>query len=450
MGFDRMHIRWLLLLASLLLLSLAGAYAVLEQQLYTSLVIAGLWLATAYGLYRWVMQGNRDVARFLEAVEHRDWSLSFPKRSAGAGMHQLHEALNHVLEALRESRIEKETQFQFFSSLTQAIPTGILVLRKDGAVHLMNPAVSQLLGVPEVHAWDRLRKWIPETVSQLESLPDGQKALLPAERKQGEPSLLARKQTLRSGSETFQVYLLHNIQNELDLREMEAWHKLIRVLTHEIMNSVTPITSLTETVRMLLESDAGQLKEPAELTSHVLDDIHLSLQTIEKRSNGLMQFVADYRKLVRLPDPKPEVVQVTELFKRIEKLVTPALEARKVEWTTEVRPSTLEMLADSSLIEQVLLNLVQNASDAVEEITEPSIHIQATATPDVVRISVRDNGEGIPAEHASTIFIPFFSTKQNGSGIGLSLTRNIMRLHRGSVFFESEAGSTTFVLEFPR
>ncbi|UCH20347.1 MAG: hypothetical protein JSU83_17590 [Deltaproteobacteria bacterium] len=241
---------------------------------------------------------------------------------------------------------------------------------------------------------------------------------------------------------------MQNIQNELEEKEMKSWQNLIRVLTHEIMNSITPIASLSSTAYGLLKNN--QECEAPESMNEIIGDVRDAVNTIEKRSKGLLDFIENYRKLTRIPKPDFRIVQVKDLFERVGNLMKDQLEHQAIDFTIQVDPESLEITADWALIEQVLINMCKNSVEAVQGIRNPKIAL--TAGTDGLGnpvIKVIDNGKGISEEVAEKIFIPFFTTKPQGSGIGLSLSRQIMRLHKGTLSVTSKPGvETTFVLRF--
>jgi two-component system nitrogen regulation sensor histidine kinase NtrY len=250
--------------------------------------------------------------------------------------------------------------------------------------------------------------------------------------------------------QSFSLVSIQNIHSELEEKEIEAWQKLIRVLTHEIMNSITPIASLASTIKELIEESYGILPEGKEVKTEALDDIHQASQTIQKRSQGLLHFVDAYRNLTLIPKPKMQIFQIKDLFVRVEKLMQANIKKKSIDFKANVEPQTLELTADPELIEQVLINLLLNALQSVEKKKEPKIDLKAQMEGrGRIIIQVRDNGPGILAENIEKIFIPFFSTKEGGSGIGLSLSRQIMRLHNGSIGIHSEPNvETVLTLRF--
>jgi signal transduction histidine kinase len=247
----------------------------------------------------------------------------------------------------------------------------------------------------------------------------------------------------------FKLVSLQNIHRELEEKEMEAWQKLIRVMTHEIMNSVTPISTLASTIHALVRDPEGAEGEGSE-EPETNRDIRLAAQTIEKRSRGLLHFVDAFRSLTLVPKPAPSLFSLKDLLARVGRLMTAHMAEKNIVFSIQVEPEGLELAADPELIEQVLINLLLNARQAVEGRPGADIRVKAFLNErGRIIVQVIDNGPGIPPENIEKVFIPFFSTKTGGSGIGLSLSRQIMRLHKGTIHVHSEPGvQTIFTLTF--
>jgi len=423
------------------------AHLLFHTHLYAvTFVVAISILLQITGLIHYVERTNRSVTRFLEAIKYDDFSQSFSGLALGASFDDLKNAFTDVLEKFQATRAEKEEHFRYLQIVVEHIGTGLIAFQRDGSIELLNNAAKRLLRLPHAKRLDDLRSFSDELVNTLLDLTAGDKALIKIQ-DQGEllhVSIYATEFVLRGTR--FTLVSLQNIQSELEEKEMEAWQNLIRVLTHEIMNSVTPISSLASTVNDLLK-DPQEALDPA----HSLEDIRSAIQTIERRSEGLIHFVESYRRLTRVPQPDFQIFRVAGLFNQIEHLMAPQLEADGIEFEIRIDPKTLELTADAQLIEQVLINLVLNAKQALKE-GRPPRQIMLISRMDLrgrVIIQVTDTGPGILPEVQERIFIPFFTTKPTGSGIGLSLSRQIMRMHNGSIAVSSEPGKhTVFTLRF--
>ncbi|MBT5831944.1 MAG: ATP-binding protein, partial [Candidatus Latescibacteria bacterium] len=436
------HFRLVCILRVMLLCATAYLffYLIFQTTYYATLVIVGAWTLYQVGaLIHYVERTNRDLTRFLQAIRYEDFSQSF---SLGTGLGStytdLKEAFNEVLDAFRKTRADKEEHFQYLHTVVQHIGIGLICFANDGRVELINTAALRLLRRPHVRDVRELESFSKPLVEVLLRMRSGEKSLVKVDDDDELLQLVVYATELRMRGETFTLASVQNIQSELEEQEMEAWQKLIRVLTHEIMNSITPISSLASTVRGMIPEQGG------EEDSETLSDVHMALETIESRSQGLLHFVETYRELTRIPKPDFKIFAVSELFSHIVQLMNTDLEEKNIVLQVAIAPETLELTADPDLVEQVLINLLRNASQALTG--RENARIDLTAQLDRrgrVVIRVRDNGPGILAEVQERIFIPFFTTKREGSGIGLSLSRQIMRVHRGTISVQSELNKNT-------
>ena len=396
-----------------------------------------LLLYQVFSLVRFVDRTNRDLARFLAAVRYADFSQTFVTGGSGSSFDELRTAFNEVLDAFRLARAEKEEQARYLQTVVQHIGVGLLVFDGGGRVSLINNAAKRLLGVPRLGGIADLDRVSPGLAASLKNLGPRGRDLV----RFGETQLALHASVFRTGDREHTLVALQDIGPDLDEKETEAWQNLIRVLTHEIMNSITPIASLAATAD-------GMLKEGS-FDGETAGDIRTAVGTIQRRSEGLLQFVETYRGLTRVPAPAFEIVPVAGLFARVEQLLGPQFAESGVELHTAVDPPGLELTADPGQVEQVLINLLSNAREATEGGDGGRVDLGAHLARGKVVVEVADNGPGIVEEALGKLFIPFFTTKQNGSGIGLSLCRQIMRLHRGSISVRSQPGErTVFSLRF--
>lgn len=427
----------------------------------TPFIVALLIIGQVYSLIQYVQKTNREIARFLDSIRYSDFSQSFRPSVKGSSFEELNNALADVIERFRKTRGEKEEQYRYLQIVVQHIGIGLMAFTEDGKVELINTAAKKLLRVNNVQYISDLGGTSKPLVNAMENVEAGQNVLVKFvnDNELFQLSIYATEFKMRDSR--YKLVSLTNIQNELEEREMEAWQNLIRVLTHEIMNSVTPIISLSSTASSLLQGimSAGSVQTPetggrrrddTEANAESLNDVKGALDTISKRSQGLLHFVDDYRNLTRIPTPNFQTIKVAELFGRIEKLFADRLLIRGIKCSTSVSPQELELTADPDLIEQVIINLIMNSIGALASVPSPQIRLAAkTDNRGGILIQVADNGHGIPEELQEKIFIPFFTTRKEGSGIGLSLSRQIMRAHKGSITVSSVPGEeTVFTLRF--
>jgi len=393
---------------------------------------------------------NRLFLRFLNAIQYDDFTEQFHISGEGKTLRELSLQLNKVMEKFREVRAEKEAHLQYFEVIVQHIGIGIVTFKPDGTILLLNNAAKKLLQVGQLRQVQELEAVSPELALGLRQLESGDKVLVPVRQGAEQANLSVHVMELSLLGDRIRLASLQNIQSELEEKEMEAWQNLIKVLTHEIMNSVTPIASLSASAYEEVSGYTDTEAEEVTLLREELLDIGQCLQTISRRSDGLIYFVNDFRNLTTITVPQFSRFNVTELLQEIKVLLREQLIAKQVRLHLEVSPDSLILSADRAMVEQVLINLVKNAMEAVQD--QPGSKIYVRAFHDErsrISIEIEDNGHGMTTEAMSKIFIPFFTTKKSGSGIGLSLSRQIMRLHKGTISVQSELGKgTTFRLRF--
>ncbi len=453
MFFKRFRIQ--IIIRILLLTSSIYAFFYLLQQtkLYATIFIVGFFiLYQVYALIRYVERTNQHLSRFLLAVKHGDFSRSFSGKELGPSFEELLKIFNDIMEKIQQTRSEKEEHYRYLQTIVHHVGIGLITFQADGKVDLINTAAKRLLNVPGLRNIKTLKNFSQPLVETLFSLKAGEKALVKVN--EGEMELAIHAAEFRLRDQKFTLVSLHNIQSELQEKEMEAWQTLIRVLTHEIMNSMTPITSMATTVIDLLNPyhhEEGQNSETS-IDAETIADIANALKTIHKRSTGLTHFVSAYRNLTLIPKPNFKLFAIEELFTRVKKLMEGKFKENGILFQWSVDPQTLELTADPGLIEQVLINLLLNAADALMGYKNKEPQVELSASLDEIGriiIQVTDNGPGIVKEALGKVFIPFFTTKKKGSGIGLSLSRQIMKLHKGSIGVHSEPDvRTVFTLKF--
>jgi nitrogen fixation/metabolism regulation signal transduction histidine kinase len=434
----------------LLALTILGAVLLAPGRPGGAAALGAAAVYQVYALVRYVERINRDLARFFLSVHYADSGQSFKDEGLGRSFRDVRGAMAGVMDTLRRVRSEREEQAQYLETLVQHVGIGLLVFQPDGRVELINNAAKRLLRVPWLKNVEALRAFSPELVEALLRLPTQEKGFvrIAGEKETLTLALSATEFRLRGGD--YRLVSLQNIQRELEEKEMEAWQKLIRVITHEIMNSVTPISTLASTIGGLAAGTEPGGAVPGPGAEEARTDILEAARTIEKRSRGLLHFVEAFRSLTLLPKPEIRPVPLEDLFARAGRLMTAHIAERAVAFSSSIDPPSLVLQADPELIEQVLINLLLNALQAVERRPASAVSLRAFLDDrGRILIQVADNGPGIPPENLEKVFVPFFSTKAGGSGIGLSLSRQIMRLHGGTLHVHSEPGvQTVFTLGF--
>jgi len=431
----------------LALILAAGFFLYFQYESYLVLLLmAILVLASILNLVKYVDITNRDLARFLSSIKYSDFSQSFGSQKLGPSFDELSQAINNVMDEFRKTRTEKEEQYRFLQTVLRHINIGLFSYDQSGKFEFINKSARKMLGLTHSATVSSLQSLPSEFRTKLLDLKPGERLPVKMYSETEIIQLIVYSTEVRMRDQKYTRVSIKNIQMELEEKELEAWQKLIRVLTHEIMNSVTPISSLASTVNNLLNT----IPDDQELNEEQTEDIKNAVKTIEKRSKGLIDFVDNYRNLTKIPKPDFEIVSVEQLFKRLYKLFKNEIEKNTIEFRIDVKPASLEITADPAMIEQVLINLILNAMHALGECKERCIHLHAELNPQgKIIMKVSDNGPGIPDDIQEKIFIPFFSTKKDGSGIGLSLARQIMRAHGGNIRLKSEAfKDTEFSLVF--
>jgi len=445
----RIAIAWRVILIALTLLLI---FLLLEIPRYRfSAVILGLFfILEVILLIRYVEQTNRKLTNFFESIRYADFSRSFSDPGLGKSFEDLSREFNQVIEAFRKYRTEKEEHFNYLQTVIQHISIGIVVFKQDGKIEVFNNAISKMLNIRNIRFVSDLKSIKEDLPVTLMGLKAGESTLFKIFTSDALLQLSLTATEFRMQGEDYILVSMQNISSELDEKEIESWQKMIRVLTHEIMNSITPITSLASTVHDMTikkEDDKILLKT---LDEEDVESIDSALSTIQNRSQGLLNFVEVYRDLTRIPKPNFRYFKVSELFDRCSLLLKPKMETLGIECSSKVLPADLMVTADPDLIDQVIINLMLNAIDAVREVEAPMINIVATInSSNRVVIDFNDNGTGIKPDIMDKIFMPFFTSKKHGNGIGLSLSRQIMHLHKGSILVRSKHDEgTVFTLVF--
>lgn len=450
MDCNRFRVQFWVRIVLILITTAAMVYWLPKTDLLASPVLLALILLYQLAsLLRVMEKPQRDLVQFFDAIRYSDFSRSFSSPGASKSLQPIKEGFDYVVDAFQKARAEKEAQYRYLQTIVHHVGVGLIVFANDGSVNLINQAARKLFQLPHLKHIQGLAGFHPDLPGILLQLKPGQKqhfALYDVKTGDNMTLSLMSTQFVLQGESCFLVSV-QNIQSELEEKELDAWQNLIRVLTHEIMNSITPISSLASTAKSVLSQT--DLEKP-DLSHELLDDVRQAVQTIETRSEGLLRFVQSYRQLTRLPKPEFKIVMIKELFRPIELLMQPQFDQMAVELEIKVEPESLEITADPSLTEQVIINLLKNAMEWTSRKAGGSVRMIASmGLGGRPIIQVFDNGPGIQKEALEKVFIPFYSTKDDGSGIGLSLSRQIMRLHGGSLSVQSEPGiQTVFTMRF--
>jgi len=417
-----------------------------KQLLFTFLVLLTIIVFQIINLIKFVTKTNTELAKFLDAIKQSDFSVYYPKKKISNSIDELHESFNIILDSFKKITIDKEVQFSFLQQIVKHLETGIIAINGNNEIVIMNQAAIDLLNISKPKTWQQLKTRCSKFVEEVDKEPKSGKKLIEIKQLDEKINLLLRSSLNIFKDEKFRIITFHNIKSEIEQKEIDAWIKLIRVLNHEIMNSVTPISSLTETIIMLLEDNEKNDIEIDRVNKQTINDVLKCAKTILKRSNRLFDFVSEYRKLTKVPFPKPEKIQLKTLFDEVEQFMKAELISKKINFIINDFDENLWIKVDPKQIEQVLINLITNSIHALQNTKNPEISIYSRKRNDEILISVSDNGCGIEADFIDEIFTPFFSTKDNGSGIGLSLSRQIMQMHKARISVRSEKNKGTEIV----
>jgi signal transduction histidine kinase len=438
-----------ILLRLAVLVALAGATPVLFSKGFSSLALltSGLALGVAASLYRFYTRRFRLINNFFEAVKYRDFSQRYREEDKLTDLKSLYSGFNLVNQTVRSVKAERETHYLYLQKILELVDVGIMAFdTHSGNVLWMNEAFQETLGLPSFKNISFVEKRSVILYQQIFSAYYPQPAEVKYKVQESDVHLLVSNSLFKMENQASKLVVIQNIETALNRNEAEAWKKLLSVMTHEIMNSIAPIASLSGTlVRELNQPQAA----PAGKVALAKEDLLLGLESIKNRSEGLMRFAKTYRSLNKVVNLNLEEVELSDLFSRLATLMKTTTTKAKLSFAVE--PPTLKVTADAYLLEQVLINLILNALQATEELSTPEVKVAAAERPEGgIIIKVRDNGPGIAPEALDKIFVPFFTTKKTGSGIGLSLSKQIMTLHGGKIQLSSSATSGTLVsLIFP-
>jgi nitrogen fixation/metabolism regulation signal transduction histidine kinase len=433
------------LLAGSMLLCL---YFVVYTEKYVSGVIVSLLVVyQIYELHQYVLETNRKLTRFLEAVRYSDFTAGFSKDSKlGESFRDLNRMFNEVFAAFRKARAEKEEHWQYLKTVVQHVNVGLLSYDESGNVELMNNTAKRYLRVPHLSNIQELAEVNAEVYQTIIRLAPGTKTLV---KPSSDLHLSINATELRLRGSQYKLVSMQNILSELQQQEIESWQNLTKVLRHEIMNSITPIASLAGTAIDIIQEDGMRQNGSMTFDLEAYDDISMSLRTIENRSRGLVTFVDAYRNFTNIPRPEFQRVVVKDIVEEVVKLIQAGVADPQITLEVRVEPPNLIARMDAKLIEMVLINVLKNAAEVLGDTEHPTITINAHADMEQrVFMDITDNGPGIEPEALEKIFIPFYTTKSTGSGIGLSLSQRIMQMHQGNLLVRSRVGEgTTFTLQ---
>lgn len=397
-------------------------------------------------IYRFQKKAYTELEQFTEAVYYRDFSRNFDIKHSPTELRPLRKSFNTINASFKQIAKEKETQYQYLQQILQLVDTGILSYETtSGDVVWMNDTLKRMLALPYLKTIHSLKKRDENLYAEIIALKPGNSKVATLHGEKIAFKVLISATAFQTDGKKYKLIAFQNVNEALDETESKAWQKLLNVMTHEIMNSIAPISSLASTLKKLLKDSHDQPSQAG-----VLEDLELGIDTIHRRSEGLLKFAETYRHLNKITTLNLKKIHVRDLFANQYRLMQPTFEQKNIHLEIIMKDPDLVIDADINLVEQVLINLLVNAMEAVKDVPAPQIIFSAQhVANEKVMIRVTDNGCGMSEEMADKIFIPFFSTKKNGSGIGLSLCKQIMLLHGGQIQAQSVPGQgSAFILLF--
>lgn len=450
MGFSRFSfsigIRTALIMFNLLVLT----YLLLNPGYHAASVAATLVLvAQCYGIVKFVSTTNGELVRFFEAAKNADYSQRFDLSRLGSGFVELGNEFSAILSNFQHARQQREEQLKHLKAVIEHVPVPLISIQQDGMITLWNNSARRLFGVSRILRIDDLSQFGTEFEHQLTTIKAGERRLVDFKVDGMTHQLSLSMTDVHVAGRREKLLSLQDIQNELDASQMKAWQELVRVLTHEIMNSITPVASLAATAVDLIDDTKNKVSGQPDVME-ALNDVSSAVETVARRSDGLINFVSSYRKLTSLPKLNKQRFKIKEKFDHVQQISMQNTESHSINYKVNVVPSELELFADQDMLEQILINLVKNAQQALVKSEHPQIELNAYLNRrGHAVLEVSDNGVGIAEDITNKIFIPFFTTKKNGSGVGLALARQIMNGHDGSIHVTpNESGGVTFRLIF--
>jgi two-component system nitrogen regulation sensor histidine kinase NtrY len=439
----RIVIRVVLLLTALS----AESFCLVKNWFLLAALLSPVIIYLVVNFFNFHREARQELSQFVEAIHYRDFSRNFDVKHAPADIQPLRKGFNEINSTFKVISKEKETQYQYLQKILELVDTGILSYKHDnGEVVWMNETLKKMLYLPYLKTIHSLVKRDEDLYNKVISLKPGESKIATAHTEKKSFKVLLSATGFQTDGVKFTLIAFQNVDEALDETESKAWQKLLGVMTHEIMNSIAPISSLADTLKNRLDDSVSSLNN----NEGSIEDLKLGIDTIKRRSEGLLKFAETYRNLNKITTLNLKKVYVRDLFENLNTLMEPTLDKKNIDMEIVLKDPSLAVEADVSLVEQVLINLVVNSIDAVKDREDARIVLTADiSTNNKIIIKVGDNGPGMSEEVLDKIFIPFFSTKKSGSGIGLSLCKQIMMLHHGNIHAQSiEGKGTTFLLQF--
>ena len=420
----------------------------LRDYYITILNLAILLLFQTILLIRYVRKMNLQIIDYFDLIKNKESGFRLKNITGKDSFSALRKHFNETNEIIQDIRFEKEIQTNYLNHLVNYVNIGLFSFDENERFHFINPEAKRILGITNLFKIDDLNIIKSDFANFLRHLQPGQSEVIELSEPAVKQKLSISCALLSLKGKKIKLISFQNIDKHLYKNEIESWNKLIRILNHEIMNSITPITSLSKTMKKyFLVGDT--IKDLKDITTLNINRTVEGLDIIEERGSGLISFVNSYRKLSSLPEPKRTEIDVSKLLNQVKDLFIDEIESKNIDFKIELKPDDIILFADKDQITQVLINIIRNSFEAIQGKDKREIQVNASKNDSDVILSITDNGKGITPEIQNDIFIPFYTTKDSGSGIGLSLSKQIMELHGGTISVSTKPNvSTEFKLVF--
>ncbi len=414
-----------------------------ENKTVTAISLLILWIVQIGLLIRYVNITNNHLLLFLQSFQFDDSSIIFNKQKK-LPFREIYQEFNKIIDRFRDLRIQKEVEHQYFENVVKHVETGLIAWDKNEKIHLLNQAAKKILQIPFVVYLKGFKSVQEDLPNRLRKINPGYQEILKIVKGSDPKSIYIRASEFYIQDEKIKLVSLQNIRPELEEKESEAWQRLIKVLTHEIINSIGPIKLVSSSLLKTLNTK-DTVRRTGKLSQEEIDNIAAGLKAINNRSQGLTRFVEDYKTITDIPKPDITVTNITALIQDVISLLEESQLVENIEISINVKPKDLQFQLDKKMVEQILLNIIKNALHALDNHTSPRLLIHAYEDDGNKIIQVEDNGTGIPFNMMDYIFMPFFTTKREGSGIGLTLSRQLMKAMEGQIKINSKDGEGTLV-----
>jgi nitrogen fixation/metabolism regulation signal transduction histidine kinase len=425
------------------------AFTWLNSQIYIAVGSLILIIIQVLGLIKYLNQTNVKIAYFFESLKNEDFTLRFPEETNSKSLRQLHQSLNKVNNLIRDTQIKNRAQENYYQEILKQAKIGILTINNKGHILFSNPTVKRLFNSSQLNHIRQLEKVDKNLFNLISELKPFERKLFQLTNERETIQLLIKSTEVVLNEDKLKLITIQDINNELDEKETDSWMKLIRVLTHEIMNTIAPISSISESILSYYKSENRILPASEINESHIKNTVK-GLEVIKNQGNDLMSFVQSYRSVLNIPIPDKKIIDVGKLLEKVKILAMQEPGFDTISFQIKNTSENLNIFADEKQITQVLINLSKNAIQSLYKRNDGIIELISGITPNKEKyIMVKDNGAGISQELIGQIFVPFFTTKPNGSGIGLSLSKQVMQIHGGRLKVHSVPFvETSFMLVF--